>query len=147
LEDKLRLRYKPAIQGVRNADGTAFPEAELESLAKAKAADIWPYLEQVRAERGESGPLTDDQLHIASIRQSRGSIRNSLSKMRSVIGSRGNPRLDSILAGFVEDGEADLEAMAAFEDPNLTEASFEAASAQVVERALARAKRHLPGGA
>jgi hypothetical protein len=112
-----------------------YGEGGQERMMAEEADKLMPFVIQVREERGEDGPLTDDQFYQAGLRQSQASIHSMAQSLQERAETEPNPLKRKFLSMFVNNVRADEEDMKELLDPGETsEEKIEA----VTERMNAR---------
>lgn len=106
-----------------------------EKQIQRRTMELLPYVSAVRADREETGDLTEDQIHIASMRKSSQEIDSGLTKLEAGRDKVADPRRREMLDLLIEDGRAHQQDSAQFQDPaNLTDEKWDEHSGRLVDR-------------
>src|ERR1044072_361152 len=102
-------------------------EAE-ESMIQMKVSEIFPVLFELRRESGETGSITDDEYHQASVGGSLSQIERGGKKMEGSLDQIQDPRKKAIVQKLSEMAKSDLPHLKRLQDPGVTEEDLTAFS-------------------
>lgn len=115
-----------------------------QQMIDAEVAKVMPILIQVRLERNEDGPLTEEQYHAASIRTSQNQIAHMSGLFKDAVGKQTDPQKRDFMARFAANIELDMEDMKVLADPDIKQEQLDDVTSRITERMNELAKSLRP---
>lgn len=106
----------------------------LQQMIDEDVEKLMPILIQVRLERNEDGPLTEEQYHAASVRTNLDHISQLSDRFKDAVTRQTDPRRRDFMAKFAANIELDLEDLKLLAHPDIKQEQLDDVAARITER-------------